>query len=166
MANLLDPRLRSGGDAHRRQKQVARLVGGRSGAHPEALAVYERNRMLTPTNARGYRAQVQTLLGWSSLPWLHTIASPTLVLAGDDDPIVPTINSRVLTRLIPDCRRYLVHGAGHLFPLDQPEDIVGVIDAFLGTTSDPERRRKRVRLRELAAKMRATDRRRVGRALR
>jgi poly(3-hydroxyoctanoate) depolymerase len=167
IASLLDPRLRSTGGADERQKHIARLVGGRSGADAEALAAYEHNRMLTPTNASGYRAQLQTLLGWSSVPWLHTIVAPTLVLAGDDDPIVPTINSRVFMRLIPDCRRYLVHGAGHLFPLDQPEDIVGVIDAFLGTPSEREGQRKRVALRDSAAKMRTAVRgrlRREGRA--
>jgi pimeloyl-ACP methyl ester carboxylesterase len=161
IASLLDPRLRSTGDADRRQKQVARLVGGRSGTHADALAVYERNRLLTPTGVSGYRAQLQTLLGWSSIPWLHTIVAPTLVLAGDDDPIVPKINSRVFTRLIPDCRCHLVHGAGHLFPLDQPEDIVGVIDSFLGTASEGKGQRKRMGLRASAATMRTAIRRRL-----
>lgn len=152
--NLLDPRLRSAIGANRRQQQVARLVGGRSGADPDTLAVFERNRMLMPTAPSGYRSQFQTLLGWSSIRWLHTITAPTLVLVGDEDPIVPMINSRLFTRLIPDCRRYVLRGAGHLFPLDQPEEIIGVIDSFLGTPAEPAGRRSRPTFRDSAVKVR------------
>jgi pimeloyl-ACP methyl ester carboxylesterase len=154
IVNLLDPRFRSAAGANRRQEQVARLVGGRSGADPDTLAVFERNRMLMPTPPGGYRSQLQTLLGWSSLPWLHTIAAPTLVLVGDEDPIVPMINSRLFTRLIPDCRRYVLRGAGHLFPLDQPGDTIGVIDAFLGAPREPAGRRSRATFRHSAVKVR------------
>jgi pimeloyl-ACP methyl ester carboxylesterase len=154
ITGLLDPRLRSAADADRRRQQVARLVGGRSGSDPEMLAVYERNRMLMPTRPSGYRSQLQTLLGWSSIPWLHTIAAPTLVLVGDEDPIVPMINSRLFTRLIPVCRRYVLRGAGHLFPLDQPEDIIGVIDAFLGAPRESAGQRPRTILKRSAVKVR------------
>ena len=56
---------------------------------------------------------------------------PTLVLAGDDDPIVPLINARILTRLIPDARLHIVTGGGHLFLLEQPDTIAGLITDFL-----------------------------------
>ena len=38
---------------------------------------------------RGYLGQLYAITGWTSLPWLHRLPQPTLVLAGDDDPIVP-----------------------------------------------------------------------------
>jgi pimeloyl-ACP methyl ester carboxylesterase len=123
-----------------RQAKVARVVGGRSGSDPAVLEVYERNRMLHPPSARGYRLQLYAISGWSSVPWLHTIEAPTLVLAGGVDPLVPPINSRIFTRLIPNCRRYIVAGGGHLFLIDQPEESAYVIDAFL-SDPDPIRRR-------------------------
>ena len=40
--------------------------------------------------------------GWSSLPFLRLIRQPTLIVAGDDDPIVPVVNARIMARLLPD----------------------------------------------------------------
>ena len=39
-----------------------------------------------------------------SLPWLHTLEQPALVLAGDDDPILPLVNSLMLAHRIPRAR--------------------------------------------------------------
>ena len=119
-------------DEHERAVRVARLVGGRSGRDSEVLAVYERNRLEQSPTAAGHRHQMRTIAGWSSVTWLRTLKAPTLVLAGEEDPMVPLVNSRLLCRLIPDCRRHVVPGAGHLFLLDQPEDVAPVIDGFLG----------------------------------
>ena len=44
----------------------------------------------------GYLAQLFAITGWTSLPWLGRLRQPTLVLAGDDDPIVPLVNGRML----------------------------------------------------------------------
>jgi pimeloyl-ACP methyl ester carboxylesterase len=37
-----------------------------------------------------------TKVGWSSLPWLHKLKQPTLILAGDYDPIIPMVNARII----------------------------------------------------------------------
>jgi poly(3-hydroxyoctanoate) depolymerase len=118
-------------DERERLARVARLVGGRSGRDPAVLAVYERNRLANPPTLEGYRQQMRTISGWSSLRWLPMLRMPTLVLAGEHDPMAPAVNTRIFTRRIPDCRRHVVPGAGHLFLLDQPEDVVGVIEKFL-----------------------------------
>jgi pimeloyl-ACP methyl ester carboxylesterase len=127
---MFDPRLAVAG-SERRMRKVARLVGGRSGADPSVLEVYERNRLRHPPSPAGYRFQLRAITGWSSIGWLHTLSAPTLVLAGGRDPIVPLVNSRIFARLIPDCRRYVVPDGGHLFMLDQPDDVAPVIEAFL-----------------------------------
>lgn len=138
----LDPRLLNV-RSHSRRDRVSRLVGGRSGADAAALAVYERNRTAVPPSPGGHWLQLRSLIGWSSLPWLHTLAAPTLVLAGEHDPLVPIANSRIFARLIPDCRRLTVKGGGHLFLVDQPEDVVGAIDEFLGAAPAPRPSRAR-----------------------
>ena len=38
--------------------------------------------------------------GWTSLPLLPWIRQPTLLLAGDDDPVVPLANARIMRRLL------------------------------------------------------------------
>jgi pimeloyl-ACP methyl ester carboxylesterase len=58
-----------------------------------------------------------------------------LVLAGDDDPIVPLGNGRILTRLLPRARLEIVAGGGHLFVLERPAEIARLVAGFL---DDPE----------------------------
>jgi poly(3-hydroxyoctanoate) depolymerase len=66
------------------------------------------------------------------VPWLHRLRQPTLVLAGDDDPIVPLINGRILARLIPDARLQVIPGGGHLFVLEDPGTVAAQVSEFLG----------------------------------
>jgi poly(3-hydroxyoctanoate) depolymerase len=140
---FFDPRLAVAG-SERRMRRLARLAGGRAAADPAILAAYEDRRSRHPPSVKGYRFQLRAILGWSSVTWLHTLTAPTLVLAGGRDPIVPLVNSRIFTRLIPDCRRCVVADGGHLFMVDQPEDVAPVIEAFL---SEAEHRRSPPRTR-------------------
>ncbi|MBV8944285.1 MAG: alpha/beta fold hydrolase, partial [Solirubrobacterales bacterium] len=75
--------------------------------------------------------QLYAAAGWSSLPWLRRLTSPTLVIGGENDPSVPLRNARVLAARIPNARLHVVNGGGHLFLLDEPENVAGVIAAFL-----------------------------------
>ena len=80
---------------------------------------------------RGYLAQLYAIAGWTSLPWLSRLRQPTLVIAGDDDPIVPLVNGRLLNRLIPDARLHVVDGGGHLFLLERPAEMADLVTRFL-----------------------------------
>ena len=44
---------------------------------------------------RGYYFQLAAMTGWSSLPFLGLVRQPTLVMGGDDDPIIPVVNPRM-----------------------------------------------------------------------
>jgi pimeloyl-ACP methyl ester carboxylesterase len=81
--------------------------------------------------ARGYYYQLISILGWPSLPRLPRLRPPTLILAGDDDPIIPVINARIMHRLIPRSDLHIYHG-GHLELAAHPERIAPVVEAFLG----------------------------------
>jgi pimeloyl-ACP methyl ester carboxylesterase len=54
-----------------------------------------------------------------------------LVVAGDRDPIVPLVNARIMTRLIPNARLHVVRGGGHLFLLTHAGEVASVIGDFL-----------------------------------
>jgi pimeloyl-ACP methyl ester carboxylesterase len=58
---------------------------------------------------------------WTSIPWLHRVTQPTLILAGDDDPVIPLANARFMARRMPAARLRVVEGGSHLFLIDQPE---------------------------------------------
>ena len=59
------------------------------------------------------------------------------MLAGDDDPIVPLINGRILARCIRSARLGITRGGGHLFLLEKPVEMARLIAAFLPTEATP-----------------------------
>ena len=79
---------------------------------------------------RGYYYQLAASTGWSSLPFLRLIRQPTLVVVGDDDPIIPIVNARMMARLIPDAQLH-VYSGGHIALITEAEDLAPVIEGFL-----------------------------------
>jgi pimeloyl-ACP methyl ester carboxylesterase len=75
--------------------------------------------------------QAYAISWWTSLPWLHRITAPTLVVSGAADPLVPVQNARLLARQIPDARLELIPGGGHLWLLEHAETSAALIDGFL-----------------------------------
>jgi poly(3-hydroxyoctanoate) depolymerase len=110
---------------------VPHIAGGRTGRDPSALAEQAGTRLQRPPDPLGYAYQLYAVSGWSSLPWLHRVPHPTLVVAGEDDPSVPLRNARMLAARLPDARLHVVEGGGHLFLLDEPQNVAGAIGAFL-----------------------------------
>jgi poly(3-hydroxyalkanoate) depolymerase len=110
---------------------VPLIAGGRTAREPELLRAQGAARLAHPPNPLGYAFQLYAGLGFTSLPWLHALRQPTLVMAGDDDPVIPLVNARTLARRIPDARLHVVRGGGHLFLLDEPERAIPPIRAFL-----------------------------------
>jgi poly(3-hydroxyoctanoate) depolymerase len=112
-----------------RLEQVAgAMFGGRLRAEPELIRSMHIRR---PTDTLAALYRMAGLFGWSSLPWLWAIGHPTLVVAGDDDPVTPLINHRVIAALMPRARLHTVPGGGHLALLDSPGRVAPVITSFL-----------------------------------
>ncbi len=74
-------------------------------------------RLHRPPDPIGYWWQLLAALGWSSLPWLHRVRAPTLVLAAARDRLVRASTARTLARRIPDSRLEVVPDANHFFLL-------------------------------------------------
>jgi poly(3-hydroxyalkanoate) depolymerase len=83
---------------------------------------------------RGYYYQLAAMTGWSSLPFLRLVRQPTLVMGGDDDPIIPVANPRMQARLIPAARLHVYRG-GHLAILTEADQLAPVVEAFLSEQS-------------------------------
>ena len=88
-------------------------------------------RKIRPNSIWGYVLQLSALSRWTSLPWLKKIKQPTLIMAGDDDPIVPFANAKILASKIPNATLKVVEGGGHLFLMAQPERAIPEIENFL-----------------------------------
>ncbi|WP_409328573.1 poly(3-hydroxyalkanoate) depolymerase [Trujillonella humicola] len=105
------------------------LYGGTVRSDPDRAArVLHAATRLGPR--RGYYYQLASSTGWSSLPFLRLIRQPTLVVAGDDDPIVPLANARIMGRLLPDARVHVYRG-GHLALITEADVLAPVVEEFL-----------------------------------
>lgn len=113
------------------RKVAPTLYGGRVRREPELLAAQGHARLSRPPSVRGYASQLYAMGGWTNLPWLRSIRQPTLVMSGDDDPIIPLVNARILARLIPRAQLEVIRGGGHLFLLEEAEHSATLVREFL-----------------------------------
>jgi poly(3-hydroxyalkanoate) depolymerase len=88
----------------------------------------------------GYYMQLAAAFGWTSLPWLPMLRQSTLIMTGSDDPLIPTINARLMHWLIPDARLAILD-CGHLFLITLATESARIVDTFL--TEPIERRHAR-----------------------
>ena len=105
---------------------AGRTFGGRIRRDPAVLA---RLHLEPPRSVEAYWHRLSGLTGWWGAPW--SIRQPALVLTGDDDPLVPAANSRVLASLIPGARLEVVPGGGHLMLFDSPAQVGPRVAGFL-----------------------------------
>jgi len=106
------------------------IYGGEYRHNPDLARSYAYERQAGQPNWLGYYYQLFAALGWTSLPWLPLLRQPTLILAGNDDPIAPVINARILATLIPQAKLHVIN-SGHLFLLTRAQEIAPIIRQFL-----------------------------------
>ena len=110
---------------------AAELYGGRFRREPKLMQHYA--HLFRAPGRLGYTWQLLAGAGWTSIHWLHRLGQPTLILAGDDDPIIPLINARVMAQLIPNATLHIMHD-GHLFLLTQADQTAAFVHPFLTST--------------------------------
>jgi poly(3-hydroxyalkanoate) depolymerase len=111
------------------ERVAAQLYGGTARDDPAGIAAAMRAHGKV-ASARGYAYQVAAGTGWTSLPFLPALRQETLIIAGDDDPIIPLVNGRMMHRLIPRSRLHVYHG-GHLSLVTEAAQLAPVISSFL-----------------------------------
>ncbi|MGH2505733.1 MAG: poly(3-hydroxyalkanoate) depolymerase [Ktedonobacterales bacterium] len=87
---------------------------------------------MRPGDTRGYMYQMLGGAGWTSVPWLHCVRQRTLIVAGDDDRLIPAINAKMMHRLIPRSKLHIFHG-GHLGLVLQAQELGPIIGSFLAS---------------------------------
>ena len=117
-----------GGFRGRMEEIAGETFGGRLRAEPELVRGMP---ICSPPGIPTALHDMAPLLGWTSLPWLWAIRQPTLVICGDDDPLAPLINHRIMAALIPRARLRIIEGGGHLVLMDSPARVAPVIADFL-----------------------------------
>jgi poly(3-hydroxyalkanoate) depolymerase len=105
------------------------LYGGRMRQRPDEArhVLYEQERLGPRV---GYFLQLLAGVGWTSLPALPLIRQPTLILAGNDDPLIPLVNARVMRTLLPDASVH-VFDDGHLGLITAADELGPLVSRFL-----------------------------------
>ena len=106
----------AGGRARQDAGHVRRMWQTRAGHAPTVI---------------GYSQQLWALSTWSSLGRLGGIRAPTLVLVGDDDPLIPVSNALLIASRLPDARVLVCEGEGHFLLLDESTAAVAALKEFL-----------------------------------
>jgi pimeloyl-ACP methyl ester carboxylesterase len=96
----------------------------------------ERQDRDSPTSDAARDAQYEAIVDWgipdhSALQRLTGIKSPTLVIQGDNDLMIPTKLSCLLAGLIPDAQLRIYPDAAHGFLFQYPSEVAAEVNAFL-----------------------------------
>ena len=62
---------------------------------------------------------------------LPSIKMPTLVVVGDADAITPPDVAEAMAKAIPNAKLETIRGAGHMSPMEQPEQVNRAIERFM-----------------------------------
>ena len=116
-------------------RTAAASCGGVTGRDVSVRRQIMDARRCHPPAVDGYAMQLLGIFGWSSWHFLRCIPHETLVICGDDDPLVPVANARMLAERIPNATLEIVAGGGHLFLWDDAENLGHRIGRFLGNAS-------------------------------
>jgi poly(3-hydroxyalkanoate) depolymerase len=108
---------------------AADLYGGSARTDPDLVRRVLHTHVQVGSS-RGYLYQLLAAAGWTSVAFLPLVRQPTLVLTGDDDPIIPVLNGRLLTALIPHARLH-VYAGGHLELAAAAPSLVSTLQNFL-----------------------------------
>lgn len=87
--------------------------------------------MQYPPTAAGMRGQMSAILAHDTYDRLPQIAAPTLVMAGDADPMVDPGNARILAERIPGAELRMFRGLRHAFTAEKPGEVNAALLAFL-----------------------------------
>lgn len=85
----------------------------------------------TAPSPLGWSCQLAAFAGWSSAPFLPLLGMPALIMADEDDQLIPPANAHFLHNAIPGSALEMSQGGGHLFMLAQPDAFIAKLHRFL-----------------------------------
>jgi len=83
-----------------------------------------------PTPAHAVKGQLKAIGAFDACAELPQIKAPTLVIAGEGDPLIPPENSRLIAARIPGAQLVLLPDASHLFWIEKPRETADALISF------------------------------------
>lgn len=99
--------------------------------HPDEFERILNERALYPTDATMWRNQFDAAQRFLTTGIACNFGSPTLIVHGSADRVVPVANGRRLACQWPDADYHEISGVGHLPHLEEPEMIADLVSTFL-----------------------------------
>jgi pimeloyl-ACP methyl ester carboxylesterase len=97
------------------------------------FAVMVASSMQYPPTLAGMKGQAQAIRDFDAYDRLPDIAAPTLVIAGDADPLIDPENSRILASRIPGAKLVLLPNMRHGFNCEAPDETNAALLDFIGS---------------------------------
>ncbi|WP_034623159.1 alpha/beta fold hydrolase [Desulfovermiculus halophilus] len=98
---------------------------------PEIIQGYrERQKTIPEQPEHAFAAQQKAIQGFDCSGRLTRIKAPTLLLAGEDDQLIPPENARRMAEHIPDCQVRVFPQAGHLIHMERTKEFNTTVDEF------------------------------------
>jgi len=116
---------------------LARMLAGKLFPKPEQQALRDLlSRRLAGNDPVSYLHAMRAIPGWSALPAAGQTQVPLLVVAGDRD-YTPLEYKRAYLGQLRNARLEVVEDSGHATPLDQPQQLNALLQAFIAEHSPP-----------------------------
>ncbi|MGB8880305.1 MAG: alpha/beta hydrolase, partial [Solirubrobacteraceae bacterium] len=113
------------------ERIVPIIAGGRTANDPGVLQAGLAHRLSHPPTPAGYLHQLWSVWGWTGHLRLPRLRTPTLVLHGASDPVVPLLNARYMAAMIPSAQLQVIPQGGHLILFDEAPRAGAAISDFL-----------------------------------
>jgi 3-oxoadipate enol-lactonase len=79
----------------------------------------------------GYMNQIQAILAWDASSRISQISTPTLIIHGETDRLIPPANAKLIAERIPGAKLVWIPCAGYIFDTDRPGAASKAILEFL-----------------------------------
>jgi pimeloyl-ACP methyl ester carboxylesterase len=100
---------------------------------PAALAAEQMRGMGKP----GFMEALRANIDYPISERLPEIACPTLIVWGDEDKVIPVGDASVFEELIPDARKVIFEGTGHMAMLERPAAFNELLSEFVEEEPSP-----------------------------
>jgi len=116
-------------DPEHARRIAPNIYGGKARSETQPIPIFSHMR----NDRRGLFYQQLAALGWTSLPFAPLIRQQTLILTGDDDPVIPPINGRMLRQALLNSELKFFHD-GHLGLVTSADELGPIVEEFLDRT--------------------------------
>ena len=108
-----------------------KLIRGLIGDDADPKGLEQAILSLAAVPEQGYRAAIDCLAAFDHQDELANIQTPSLLIAGEKDPIVPPVVMQAMADAMPAARLETLPACGHLPHLERPDAFNGLLADFL-----------------------------------